>query len=80
MGGKNTIYSAKSAIFAAFHSILTHLKTVLMSQTGKQSAKRSKPSYFMAILGVTLVLFIVGVLGWVVLNPANWEQVLGKAP
>jgi cell division transport system permease protein len=46
-----------------------------MSQTGKQSAKRSKPSYFMSILGVTLVLFIVGVLGWVVLNSRKLEQV-----
>lgn len=50
-----------------------------MSQTGKQSAKRSKPSYFMAILGVTLVLFIVGVLGWVVLNSRKLEQVLRES-
>jgi len=50
-----------------------------MSQTGKLSAKRSKPSYFMAILGVTLVLFIVGVLGWVVLNSRKLEQVLRES-
>lgn len=47
-----------------------------MAQNGKQSAKRSKPSYFMAILGVTLVLFIVGVLGWLVLNSRKLEQVI----
>lgn len=43
------------------------------------SAKRSKPSYFMSILGVTLVLFIVGVLGWVVLNSRKLEQVLRES-
>lgn len=50
-----------------------------MTQSGKSSAKRSKPSYFMAILGVTLVLFIVGVLGWVVLNSRKLEQVLRES-
>ncbi len=38
-----------------------------MVQIGKASAKRSKPSYFMAILGVTIVLFFVGIFGWVLL-------------
>ena len=32
-----------------------------MVQAGKASAKRSKPSYFMAILGVSIVLFFVGI-------------------
>ena len=39
-----------------------------MAQVGKGSAKRSQPSYFMSILGVSLVLFILGVLGWIVIN------------
>ncbi|HMU47258.1 MAG TPA: permease-like cell division protein FtsX [Chitinophagaceae bacterium] len=39
-----------------------------MSQTGKASIKRSKPSYFMSILGVTLVLFLLGIIGWLVIN------------
>src|SRR5687768_6662263 len=39
-----------------------------MVQIGKGSAKRSQPSYFMAILGVSLVLFILGILGWIVIN------------
>lgn len=39
-----------------------------MTEIGKGSAKRSQPSYFMAILGVSLVLFILGVLGWIVIN------------
>ena len=39
-----------------------------MAQFGKGSAKRSKPSYFMVILGVSLVLFFLGMLGWIVIN------------
>jgi cell division transport system permease protein len=39
-----------------------------MSQTGKASAKRGKPSYVYAIIGVSLVLFLFGVVGWVFLN------------
>src|SRR5688572_13637753 len=39
-----------------------------MAQFGKSSAKRSKPSYFMSILGVTIVLFFVGIFGWLLLN------------
>jgi cell division transport system permease protein len=41
-------------------------------QTGKASAKRSKPSYFMAILGVSIVLFFVGIFGWVLLNASHY--------
>jgi cell division transport system permease protein len=43
-----------------------------MVQTGKASAKRSKPSYFMAILGVSIVLFFVGIFGWVLLNASHY--------
>jgi cell division transport system permease protein len=32
------------------------------------SIKRGKPSYFMSILGVTLVLFLLGIIGWLVIN------------
>lgn len=39
-----------------------------MAQTGKASIKRGKPSYFMSILGVTLVLFLLGLIGWMVIN------------
>jgi cell division transport system permease protein len=39
-----------------------------MSQSGKASIKRGKPSYFMSILGVTLVLFLLGIVGWLVIN------------
>lgn len=43
-------------------------KTNPMSQSGKASIKRGKPSYFMSILGVTLVLFLLGIIGWLVIN------------
>ncbi|HEX7845943.1 MAG TPA: permease-like cell division protein FtsX [Chitinophagaceae bacterium] len=39
-----------------------------MGQSGKASIKRGKPSYFMSILGVTLVLFLLGIIGWLVIN------------
>ncbi|MFT3825659.1 MAG: permease-like cell division protein FtsX [Chitinophagaceae bacterium] len=47
-----------------------------MAQFGKASAKRSKPSYFMAILGVTIVLFFVGIFGWVLLNVSRYTEEL----
>lgn len=31
-------------------------------------SKKAKPSYFYAILGVSLVLFLLGILGWLVIN------------
>ncbi len=34
----------------------------------KASMKRSKPTYLYSIIGVALVLFILGVLGWIFLN------------
>ena len=43
-----------------------------MAQFGRSSAKRSKPSYFMAILGVTIVLFFVGIFGWLLLNASRY--------
>src|SRR5215475_8346572 len=39
-----------------------------MVQNRKGSAKRSTPSYFMAIVGVSLVLFLLGILGWIIIN------------
>ena len=43
-----------------------------MAQQGKSSARRSKPSYFMAILGVSIVLFFVGIFGWLLLNASRY--------
>ena len=39
-----------------------------MAQFGKASAKRGKPSYVYAIIGVALVLFLFGLVGWIFLN------------
>ena len=47
-----------------------------MSQQGKTTSRRSKPSYFMAILGVAIVLFFVGIFGWILLNASKYMQVL----
>jgi len=38
------------------------------------SLKRSKPSYFMSILGVALVLFLLGILGWLLINASKLES------
>ncbi len=40
----------------------------MTQQQSKGSMKRSKPSYIYSIVGVALVLFILGVLGWIFLN------------
>ncbi len=39
-----------------------------MSQVGKVSGKRGKPGYTGAIIGVALVLFLFGIVGWFFLN------------
>jgi len=39
-----------------------------MAQQSKAAARRGKPSYIMSIIGVTLVLFLLGVVGWLVIN------------
>ncbi len=45
-----------------------------MVQTGKSSSKRSQPSYFMSILGVSLILIMLGLLGWLVINANKLGQ------
>jgi cell division transport system permease protein len=45
-----------------------------MAQTRKGSAKRSAPSYIMAIIGVSLVLFLLGILGWIIINANKLGQ------
>ncbi len=39
-----------------------------MAQFGKASSKKSKPSYGYAIIGIALVLFLFGIVGWFFLN------------
>lgn len=45
-----------------------------MPQPGRLSARRSKPSYVMAIIGVAFVLLILGVLGWLLINANKLGQ------
>ena len=40
----------------------------IMTQFGKGSSKRSKASYVYSIVGVSLILFLLGVMGWIFLN------------
>jgi cell division transport system permease protein len=42
-----------------------------MAQIGRASSKRGKPSYVMSIIGVTLVLFLLGIVGWLVINASK---------
>ena len=61
----------KSAIFAQpinSPEELLRNKYTSMSQAGKASIKRGKPSYFMAILGVTIVLCLFGLIGLLTIN------------
>jgi cell division transport system permease protein len=39
-----------------------------MAQFGKASSKRGKPNYITAIIGVALVLFLFGIVGWLLIN------------
>ena len=45
-----------------------------MAQQSKGAARRGKPSYFMSILGVTLVLFLLGLVGWLTINSQKLLQ------
>lgn len=45
-----------------------------MAQTSRAAARRGKPSYFMSILGVTIVLFFVGVFGWIFLSASGYVK------
>ena len=39
-----------------------------MADNGSTSLKRSKPNYIYSIIGVAIVLFIMGIMGWLFLN------------
>jgi len=39
-----------------------------MAVTGSTSLKRSKPNYIYSVIGVAIVLFIMGIMGWLFLN------------
>lgn len=50
-----------------------------MSQSAKASIKRGKPSYFMAILGVTIVLCLFGIIGLITINSRKLIQNLKES-
>ena len=67
--GKNLYFCRRWLAGNPYSSgIISDHKIALMSQIGKSSSKRSKPSYVMAIVGVALVLFLFGIVGWLFLN------------
>jgi cell division transport system permease protein len=45
-----------------------------MAAQEKVTTKRGKPSYFMSILGVTLVLFLLGIIGWLIISTRTLGQ------
>ena len=47
-----------------------------MFKKNKNVSSKSKPSQFMAILGITSVLFIVGIFGWLFLSATKYTEVL----
>jgi cell division transport system permease protein len=47
-----------------------------MAQTSRAAARRGKPSYFMSVLGVTIVLFFVGIFGWIFLSASSYIKAL----
>ena len=42
----------------------------------KNASSKSKPSQFMAILGITAVLFIIGIFGWIFSSASKYADVL----
>jgi cell division transport system permease protein len=44
------------------------VKFYAMAVTGSISLKRSKPNYIYSVIGVAIVLFIMGIMGWLFLN------------
>ena len=45
-----------------------------MAPSNKASARRGKPSYVMSIIGVTLVLLLLGIVGWLTINSRKLIQ------
>lgn len=47
-----------------------------MFKKNKSVSSKSKPSQFMAILGISVVLFIVGIFGWLFLSATRYTELL----
>lgn len=47
-----------------------------MAQFGKSSSRRGKPSYVYAIVGMSVILFLFGIVGWLFLNLRKTGEVV----
>jgi cell division transport system permease protein len=47
-----------------------------MAQFGKSSSKRGKPSYTYAIIGMAVILFLFGIVGWLFLNVRKTGEIV----
>ncbi len=47
-----------------------------MAQFGKSSSKRGKPSYVYAIIGMAVILFLFGLMGWLFLNARKTGEIV----
>jgi cell division transport system permease protein len=47
-----------------------------MAQFGKSSSKRGKPSYTYAIIGMSVILFLFGIVGWIFLNVRKTGEIV----
>lgn len=48
--------------------LINSFKPIIMAAEANKSLKRSKPNYIYSIVGVSIVLFIMGIMGWIFLN------------
>lgn len=55
-------------IAGKIYKLLNTKQYIIMAQFGKASSKRGQPTYAYAIIGVALVLFLFGIVGWLSIN------------
>lgn len=58
----------KPLAFKTLHLQSEQVKFNRMAAIGSGSLKRSKPNYIYSVIGVAIVLFIMGIMGWLFLN------------
>jgi len=63
-----TLCKCKPLAFKTLHLQSEQVKINAMASTGTSALKRSKPNYIYSIVGVAIVLFIMGIMGWLFLN------------
>jgi len=63
-----TLCKCKPLAFKTLHLQSEQIKFNAMASTGTSALKRSKPNYIYSIVGVAIVLFIMGIMGWLFLN------------